>query len=193
MEVLVLEHERSLTQRCLTSPVPHSLFCSTSHNRAQHRPQSLQSKPICCDMQPLPHSAPGRWAVQVHPALVWRGRTCVPPQSPATLHHKRINSGTSIQWSAWNNSKICALIHRQEKCSSWSLCWHHMAPHMAVLGQEAQKWCPFPGKFATNKPTGMTQVHISWPHGLPTALDLSILQVLMCLRPGNPWASPPST
>lgn len=185
MEVQVLEPERSLTERCLTSPVPHKTVCSTSHNRAQHRSQSIQFNTHFCEMQPLPHSAPGRWAVQVHVALVWRGGTCVASHSPATFQHKRIHSGTSIHWSAWNNSKICALIGAQEEVSNWSLCWHSMSPHMAFLGQKAQKRCPFPSNFDTNKPTRMTQVHISRPHGMPTALDLSILQVLIYLCPGS--------
>ena len=50
--------------------------------------------------------------------------------------------------------------------------------HRWARGREARACCPFPDTFATNKPTGMTQVYITCLHGTPPALELSLLPVL---------------
>jgi len=46
--------------------------------------------------------------------------------------------------------------------------------------------CPFSHNFATNEPTGMTQVHITCLHGMPLALELNLLPAMMSFCPRKP-------
>ena len=64
--------------------------------------------------------------------------------------------------------------------------WHVILNgNSCACRQEAGEHCLFPDNFATNKPTGITQVHVTYLHGMPPALELSLLPAIMSYCPGN--------
>jgi len=64
--------------------------------------------------------------------------------------------------------------------------WHVILNgNSCACRQEAGEHCLFPDNFATNKPTGITQVHVTYLHGMPPALELSLLPAIMSFCPGN--------